>query len=86
VCVRQVIRFQDILKHADSEIGNLNSKKMELQEELAKEEAEEQQKEALKTQVAEVPTRSSRSYLKHSVVILSSTCIISPMAQGLVLN
>ena len=58
VCVCQVIRFQDILKHADSEIGNLNSKKMQLQEELAKEEADEKQKEALQTQV---PTRSSNS-------------------------
>ena len=46
------------MKHADSEIGNLNSKKMQLQEELAKEEAEEKQKEALQTQV---PTRSSNS-------------------------
>lgn len=50
----QVIRFQDILKDADSEIGDLNSKKLQLQEELAKEEAEEQKKLALQTHVAQV--------------------------------
>ena len=51
-----MIRFQEILKHADSEIGNLNTKKMALQEELAKEEAEEQQKQAQQTLTAQVWT------------------------------
>ena len=49
-----MVRFQDILKDADSEIGNLNSRKMELQEELAREEAEEKQKDAMQTREAEV--------------------------------
>lgn len=49
-----MLRFQDILKDADSEIGSLNSKKMELQEELAKEEMEQKEEEALQTREAEV--------------------------------
>ena len=54
---------------------------MQLQEELAKEEAEEQQKEALQTQVAQVPTRSISSCLKHSVGILGFICFGTPMVE-----
>lgn len=67
----QVIRFQDILKDADSEIGNLNSKKLQLQEELAKEEAEEQKKMALQTHVAEVrPDPAAVQSVSHRFIYL----------------